>query len=84
MHVSNLSSNLNNNNNNNKAYLTCEQTDKLKHVLDRSIPICSSPPSSFPTLNLTPKHFLRQVLHKLKEHSRTSFIKEGICSTQSY
>ena len=62
MHVSNSSSN-------SKVYLTCEQTDKLKHVLDRPIPICSSPPSSFPTLNITPRHFLRQVLRKLKEYS---------------
>ncbi|CAF1146921.1 unnamed protein product [Rotaria sordida] len=73
MHVSHTSLNSNNNNNNNnnntKFYLTCEQTDKLKHILDRSIPICSSPPSSFPTLNLTPRYFLRQVLYKLKEYS---------------
>ncbi|CAF3022301.1 unnamed protein product [Rotaria sp. Silwood2] len=71
MHVSHTSTNSNNNNNNNntKVYLTCEQTDKLKHILDRSIPICSSPPSSFPTLNLTPRSFLRQVRNKLKEYS---------------
>jgi len=66
MHVSNSN---NNNLNNNKVYLNNEQTDKLKHVLDRSIPIYSSSPSSFPTLNLTPRHFLRQVLCKLKEYS---------------
>ena len=52
-----------------QVYLTREQTERLKHVLDRSIPICSSPPSSSPTLNITPRHFLRQVLWKLKEHS---------------
>lgn len=71
MHVMNPSSNLlsNNNNNNNKVYLTREQIEKLKHVLDRSIPICSSPPSSSPTLNITPRHFLRQVLWKLREYS---------------
>ncbi|CAF4547549.1 unnamed protein product [Rotaria sp. Silwood1] len=74
MHVSHTSSNSNNNNatnnnNNSKFYLTSEQTDKLKVILDRSIPICSSPPSSFPTLNLTPRCFLRQVLYKLKEYS---------------
>ncbi|UJR27903.1 hypothetical protein I4U23_009164 [Adineta vaga] len=67
MHVSNIS--LNSNNNSSKVYLTCEQIEKLKHVLDRSIPICSSLPSTFPTLNLTPRHFLRQILWKLKEHS---------------
>jgi hypothetical protein len=50
-------------------YLTCDQTDKLIHVVDRSIPICPSQPSSFPTLNLTPRHFLRQVSSKLKEQS---------------
>jgi hypothetical protein len=71
MHVSNISSNSNSNNNNNnaKVYLTYEQTDKLKHILDRSIPIYSSSSSSFPTLNLTPRHFLRQILSKLKEYS---------------
>ncbi|CAF1071891.1 unnamed protein product [Adineta ricciae] len=67
MHVSNIS--LNSNNNSSKVYLTCEQIEKLKHVLDRSIPICSSSPSTFPTLNLTPRYFLRQVLWKLKENS---------------
>jgi hypothetical protein len=66
MHVSNSN---NNNTNNNKVYLNNEQTDKLKHVLDRPIPIYSSSPSSFPTLNLTPRHFLRQVLCKLKDNS---------------
>jgi hypothetical protein len=70
----NSTSNSNNNSNNNttiasKVYLTREQVEKLKHVLDRSIPICSSPPSSSPTLNITPRHFLRQVLCKLKEHA---------------
>jgi hypothetical protein len=68
MHVSNIPLN-SNNNLNPKVYLTCEQTDKLKHVLDCSIPICSSPPSTFPTLNLTPRDFLRQVLFKLKNYS---------------
>lgn len=66
MHVSNSN---NNNLNNNKVYLTNVQTDKLKHVLDRSIPIYSSSPSTFPTLNLTPRHFLRQVFCKLKEYA---------------
>jgi hypothetical protein len=64
MHVSNNSSN-----SNSKVYLNSEQTDKLKHILDRSIPIYSSSPSSFPTLNITPRHFLRQILYKLKEYS---------------
>lgn len=64
MHVSNS-----NNNNNSKVYLNNAQTDKLKHVLDRSIPIYSSSPSTFPTLNLTPRHFLRQVFNKLKEYA---------------
>ena len=64
MHVSNS-----NNNNNSKVYLNNTQTDKLKHVLDRSIPIYSSSPSTFPTLNLTPRHFLRQVFNKLKEYA---------------
>ena len=66
MHVSNSN---NNNLNNNKVYLTNVQTDKLKHVLDRSIPIYSSSPATFPTLNLTPRHFLRQVFYKLKEYA---------------
>jgi hypothetical protein len=65
MHVSNS----NNNNNNPKVYLNNDQTDKLKHILDRSIPIYSSSSSLFPTLNLTPRHFLRQVFTKLKEYS---------------
>ncbi|CAF5198761.1 unnamed protein product, partial [Rotaria magnacalcarata] len=72
MPVSNNSSNnitTTNNNYNTKVYLTCEQTDKLRHILDRSIPICPSPASLFPTLNITPRNFLRQVLCKLKEYS---------------
>lgn len=70
MHVSNSNNNDQlNNNNNSKVYLNNTQTDKLKHILDRSIPIYSSSPSTFPTLNLTPRHFLRQVLNKLKEHA---------------
>jgi hypothetical protein len=52
------------------VYLTSQQTDKLRRVLTPTIPIYPSPPtSSFPTLHITPKDFLRQVLLKLKEHS---------------
>jgi hypothetical protein len=52
------------------VYLTPEQNDKLRRVLTPTIPIYPSPPtSSFPTLHITPKDFLRQVLLKLKEHS---------------
>jgi len=52
------------------VYLTPEQSDKLRRVLTPTIPIYPSPPtSSFPTLHITPKDFLRQVLLKLKEHS---------------
>jgi len=60
MHVSNS--------NHTKVYLTSEQTDKLKHIVDRSIPIYSSS-TLFPTLNLTPRYFLRQILYKLKQYS---------------
>lgn len=67
MHVSHNSSN--SNTNNTKVYLSCEQTGKLRHLLDRTIPICASSPSSYPTLNVIPRNFLRQVLCKLKEHS---------------
>jgi len=52
------------------VYLTSEQIDKLRRVLTPTIPIYPSPPtSSFPTLHIIPKDFLRQVLIKLKEHS---------------
>ena len=52
------------------VYLTPEQIDKLRRVLTPTIPIYPSPPtSSFPTLHIIPKDFLREVLFKLKEHS---------------
>jgi hypothetical protein len=66
MIVSNISSN--SNNNNSKAYLNCEQTDKLEQILNNPVPICPST-SSLPTLNIKPRYFLRQILNKLKEHS---------------
>ncbi|CAF0896602.1 unnamed protein product [Adineta steineri] len=71
MHVSNSNNHNNNTNNtnNSKVYLTDDQVDKLKQVLDRPIPICSSPPSSSPTLNIVPRYFLRQVVRKLKQYS---------------
>jgi len=51
-------------------FLIFEQIDKLRRVLTPTIPIYPSPPtSSFPTLHIIPKDFLRQVLVKLKEHS---------------
>ncbi|CAF4338480.1 unnamed protein product [Rotaria sp. Silwood2] len=51
-------------------YLTSEQIDKLRRVLTPTIPIYPSPPtSSFPTLHITPKDFLRDVLLKLHKHS---------------
>jgi hypothetical protein len=52
------------------VYLTSDQIKKLRRVLTPTIPIYPSPPtSSFPTLHITPKEFLRQVLFKLKQHS---------------
>ncbi|CAF1186944.1 unnamed protein product [Adineta steineri] len=52
------------------VYLTPEQNDKLRRVLTPTIPIYPSPPtSSFPTLHIVPKDFLRDILLKLKEHS---------------
>jgi hypothetical protein len=52
------------------VYLTPEQIDKLRRVLTPTIPIYPSPAtSSFPTLHIIPKDFLRQVLLKLKQHS---------------
>jgi hypothetical protein len=52
------------------VYLIPEQIDKLRRVLTPTIPIYPSPPtSSFPTLHIIPKDFLREVLFKLKEHS---------------
>ncbi|CAF1571341.1 unnamed protein product [Adineta ricciae] len=52
------------------VYLTPEQNDKLRRVLLPTIPIYPSPPtSSFPTLHITPKDFLRNLLIKLREHS---------------
>ncbi|CAF1179856.1 unnamed protein product [Rotaria sp. Silwood1] len=51
-------------------YLTSEQTDKLRRVLTPTIPIYPSPPtSSFPTLHIIPKDFLRKLLIKLYQHS---------------
>jgi len=51
-------------------HLKPEQIDKLRRVLTPTIPIYPSPPtSSFPTLHIIPKDFLRQVLFKLKQHS---------------
>ena len=53
-----------------KVYLTSPQIDKLRRVLNPTIPIYPSPSSStFPTLHIVPKDFLRQVFNKLKEHS---------------
>jgi hypothetical protein len=52
------------------VYLIPEQIDKLRRVLTPTIPIYPSPPtSSFPTLHIIPKDFLRKLLVKLKEHS---------------
>jgi hypothetical protein len=52
------------------VYLTSKQIDKLRRVLTPTIPIYPSPPtSSFPTLHIIPKDFLRQVLVRLKQHS---------------
>ena len=51
-------------------FLTPEQIDKLRRVLTPTIPIYPSPQtSSFPTLHITPKDFLRQLSFKLKQHS---------------
>lgn len=51
-------------------YLTPEQVDKLRRVLTPTIPIYPSPlTSSFPTVHITPKDFLREVVLKLAEHS---------------
>ncbi|CAF4121290.1 unnamed protein product [Rotaria magnacalcarata] len=52
------------------VYLTLQQIDKLRRVLTPTIPIYPSPPTStFPTLHITPRDFLRRVLLKLNEHS---------------
>ncbi|UJR21874.1 hypothetical protein I4U23_024947 [Adineta vaga] len=52
------------------VYLSPEQNDKLRRVLTPTIPIYPSPPtSSFPTLHIIPKDFLRDLLIKLREHS---------------
>ncbi|CAF2994863.1 unnamed protein product [Rotaria socialis] len=52
------------------VYLTLPQIDKLRRVLTPTIPIYPSPPTStFPTLHITPRDFLRRVLLKLNEHS---------------
>lgn len=52
------------------VYLTTEQLDKLRRILKPVIPIYPSPATAtFPTIHVTPKDFLRQVLFKLKEHS---------------
>lgn len=52
-----------------KVYLSSEQIDKLRRVLNPIIPIYPSPLSStFPTLHIIPQDFLRQVLLKLTEH----------------
>jgi hypothetical protein len=49
--------------------LTSEQIDKLRRVLNPTIPIYPSPStSSCPTLHIVPKDFLRQLLIKLKQH----------------
>ena len=55
---------------NSTVFLTVEQVDKLRRVLNPTIPIYPSPTTpSFPTLHIIPKDFLRQVLIKLKQHS---------------
>jgi hypothetical protein len=52
------------------VYLIPEQINKLRRVLTPTIPIYPSPPtSSFPTLHIIPKDFLRELLFKLKENS---------------
>lgn len=52
------------------VYLNPEQIDKLRRVLTPIIPIYPSPlTSSFPTLHITPRDFLREVLIRLKEHA---------------
>ena len=71
MHVSNATATnpSNNTNESNQVYLTREQIEKLKQVLDRLVPICSSPgTSSSPTLHISPRAFLRQVLQKFREN----------------
>ena len=51
------------------VYLNAEQVDKLRRVLTPIIPIYPSPPTStFPTLHITPRDFLRDVLIRLKEN----------------
>lgn len=51
-------------------YLSSPQADKLRRVLSQIIPIYPSPSSStFPTLHIVPKDFLRDVFSKLNEHS---------------
>ena len=52
-----------------KVFLSSEQIDKLRRVLNPIIPIYPSPSSStFPTLHIVPQDFLRHVLQKLNEH----------------
>lgn len=51
------------------TYLSSEQAEKLKRVLDRTIPIYPSSPSSYPTLHIVPRDFLRSVLLKLAQNS---------------
>lgn len=52
------------------VYLNPEQINKLRRVLTPMIPIYPSPPTtSFPTLHIIPRNFLREVLIRLKEHA---------------
>ena len=52
------------------VYLTAQHLHKLQRILISTIPIYPSPSTStFPTLHITPKDFLRRLLFKLKEHS---------------
>ena len=52
-----------------KVHLTPEQINKLRRVLNPTIPIYpSSNSSNFPTLHIVPRDFLRRVYINLQEH----------------